>query len=187
MKKILLITVALALISGCFKKIGVNKNNTETDSSFYSLKAKSIDGKTVSMNDYKDKYIMIVNTASKCGYTYQYEGLEKLYQKHKNKLIVLGFPSNDFLWQEPGSNEKIKTFCKINYGVTFPLFAKIAVKGKKKHPIFAWLTNPELNGWNKKSPGWNFNKYLIDTSGKLVAHFGAKAEPLSKEIETLLK
>jgi len=187
MKKILFIAAIIALLPGCSKEININEKPIKTTTSFYDLKAESIDGKAVSMSEYKGKYIMVVNTASKCGYTYQYEGLEELYQKHKDKLIILGFPSNDFLWQEPGSNEKIKTFCKINYGVTFPLFAKIVVKGKKKHPVFAWLTDHTLNGWQKKSPGWNFNKYLIDKSGKLIAHFGSKVEPLSEEIETLLK
>ena len=184
-----LFIVALSIIglTGCNKKNSDLNLNTKAPSSFFALSAQTIDDKTVSMNDYKGKYILIVNTASKCGYTSQYKDLEKLYQQHKDHLIILGFPSNDFLWQEPGSNEKIKTFCEVNYKITFPMFGKISVKDKDKHPIYQWLTNPKLNGWNSTKPGWNFNKYLIDKEGKLIAHFESKVKPLSQEITSLLK
>jgi glutathione peroxidase len=155
--------------------------------SFHSLKAETIDGKTVSMADYKGKYILVVNTASKCGYTGQYKDLQELSEKYKDKLVVVGFPSNDFLWQEPGSNETIKNFCSVNYHVTFPLFSKVVVKGKKKHPVYEWLTNPKQNGWNKTKPGWNFNKYLIDPNGNLLEHFGASVKPLSDKITQHIK
>jgi glutathione peroxidase len=185
---IIFLSITLIALSGCTQKSAENISPTNTPiSSFYGLSAESIDGKIISMNDYKGMYVLVVNTASKCGYTYQYEQLEKLSQNYKDRLIVLGFPSNDFLWQEPASNEKIKSFCSLKFGVTFPMFAKIEVKGKNKHPIYEWLTNPELNGWNTTKPGWNFNKYLIDKNGKLIAHFDAKTDPLSEKITSLLK
>ncbi len=155
--------------------------------SFHALSAKSIEGKPVKMSDYKGKYILVVNTASKCRYTYQYEGLEELYQKHKDKLIILGFPSNQFWGQEPADNQKIHSFCKINYGVTFPLFTKTDVKGKNKHPVYEWLTDEDQNGWNSKGPGWNFHKYLINTEGNLIAEFSASVKPLDKKIIQYLK
>ena len=145
--------------------------------SFHDLSALSIDGQNISMESYKGKKILVVNVASKCGYTPQYEGLQKLYEMHRDELVVLGFPSNNFLWQEPRKDGEIKLFCKQNYGVTFPLFSKVHVKGRKQHPIYQWLSDPLLNGWNDKSPSWNFNKYLINEEGKLMKHFGAAIEP----------
>jgi len=181
--------IALIALSGCIHYSSAKNalGDAGPSSSFYSLSAESIDGKTISMSNYKDKYILVVNTASKCGYTSQYEQLEKLSTQYKDSLFILGFPANDFLWQEPASNEKIKSFCSLKFGVTFPMFAKITIKGKNKHPLYEWLTNPELNGWNNEKPGWNFNKYLIDRNGKLIAHFDAKTEPLSEKITSLLK
>jgi len=145
--------------------------------SFHDLSARSIDGQTVSMESYKGKKILVVNVASKCGYTPQYEGLQNLYEKYGEELVVLGFPSNNFLWQEPGQDKEIKLFCKQNYGVTFPLFSKIHVKGKKQHPVYQWLSDPKLNGWNDLKPSWNFNKYLIDEKGHLLEHFNADVNP----------
>ena len=130
--------------------------------SFYAYSAEDINGEVISMSEYKGKKILVVNVASRCGYTPQYEGLQKLYENYGDSLVVLGFPSNDFMWQEPGSNTEIKTFCKTNYGVTFPMFSKIHVKGRKQHPIYEWLSDSKLNGWNDNSPSWNFNKYLLD-------------------------
>ena len=185
---VVIIATSIICFAGCTQKNSTNVNTqTLASTSFFDLSAQTIDGKTVSMNEYKGKYILVINTASKCGYTSQYKDLEKLYQQYKDRLVILGFPSNDFLWQEPGSNEKIKTFCEVNYKITFPMFAKISVKGKDKHPLYEWLTDPKLNGWNSTKPGWNFNKYLIDKEGKLIAHFGSKVEPLSQEITSLLK
>ena len=146
--------------------------------SFYDFYAQGIDGNTISMNDFKGKKVLVVNLASKCGYTYQYEGLQTLYQTYSDSLVVLGFPSNDFLWQEPGSNVEINEFCTTNYGVTFPMFSKIHVKGRKQHPIYDWLSDSTLNGWNDDGPSWNFNKYLLDEGGKLIKWFGADVEPL---------
>ena len=149
---------------------------------FYNYTAVAIDGDTLSMNIYKGKKILIVNVASKCGYTYQYEQLQTLQSQFADKLVILGFPSNDFFWQEPGSNQEIKLFCQVNYGVTFQLFEKTHVKGKNQHPIYNWLSNSQLNGWNNKSPGWNFYKYLIDETGMLVEYFKSDIIPTDSTI-----
>ena len=154
--------------------------------SFYDLSSILIGGESVSMKTYEGKKILIVNVASKCGLTPQYEELEKLSKKYSEKLIVLGFPSNDFLGQEPGSNKEISTFCRNNYSITFPLFEKSKVKGSKKHQVYDWLTDPKKNGWNKKGPSWNFTKYLIDENGKLLKRFSPRLSPLSDEITSLI-
>ena len=146
--------------------------------SFYVLSAEDINGAIISMSSFKGKKVLVVNVASQCGYTPQYEGLQTLYETFSDSLAVLGFPSNDFLWQEPGSNSEIKTFCQRTYGVTFPMFSKIHVKGRKKHPIYDWLSDGKLNGWNGDSPSWNFNKYLLDKKGNLIEYFGADVAPL---------
>ena len=151
--------------------------------SLYDYEAISIDGDIVKLSDYKGKKIIIVNVASKCGYTYQYEGLQSLYSKYKDDVVVLGFPANDFLWQEPGKNSDIKKFCTTKYGISFNLAEKSIVK-KKKHQnsIYTWLSNKALNGWNDKAPSWNFCKYLIDEKGNLIYFYPSSIKPLSKEI-----
>ena len=154
--------------------------------SFYNLEATSMKEEGIKMDQFKGKKILIVNVASKCGLTPQYKELEELYQKYSNNLVVLGFPSNDFLRQEPGSNEEIANFCSKNYSVTFPLFEKVRVKGSKKHAVYQWLTDPKKNGWNKKGPSWNFTKYLIDENGKLIKRFSPRTLPLSHEIISLI-
>lgn len=148
---------------------------------------KSIDGKDVDFSQFKGKKVLIVNVASECGYTPQYEDLEKLYETYGDKLVVLGFPANNFGAQEPGTNEQIQEFCKKNYGVTFPLFEKISVKGDDMHPIYKWLTSKEMNGWNDQQPKWNFNKYLLDEDGNLTNYFSSTVKPLSNDIVSLLK
>ena len=145
--------------------------------SIYDFTATSIDGKQVDFNQYKGKYILIVNTASKCGFTPQYKDLQKLHVQYQHKVIVLGFPANNFLWQEPGSNEQIQNFCSENYGVTFQMFEKISVKGKDKHPIYKWL-----EAKTGKTPTWNFCKYLIDKNGDVVTFYSSSVNPLDKEI-----
>ena len=155
--------------------------------SFYDLSAVSISGDTLSMSIYKGKKILIVNVASKCGYTPQYKDLQDLSENYKDKIVVLGFPSNDFLWQEPGSNQDIATFCSIRYGVAFPMFEKVKVRGKDKHPIYQWLSEENKNGWNKKSPSWNFYKFLLDEEGKLIGKFGPKVLPASNDIIQLIE
>ena len=151
--------------------------------SFYDFSATTIDGKTINMSQYKGKKVLIVNTASKCGYTPQYKGLEELHQKMGDKLIILGFPSNQFMAQEPGDNKDIAAFCQRNYGVSFQMFEKIDVKkGKDQHPLYEFLSHKALNGWNDNDPTWNFYKYLIDENGKLTNTFASGVEPMSQEI-----
>jgi glutathione peroxidase len=148
---------------------------------------KTIDGKDVSLSAYKGKKILIVNVASKCGYTPQYEELQKFHEKYGEKVAVLGFPANNFGGQEPGSNEEIATFCKKNYGVSFQMFAKISVIGEDQHPLYKWLSTKSENGWNDQAPRWNFCKYLVDENGKLLKYFGSGVKPFDDEIVNLVK
>lgn len=143
----------------------------------YDLKMRALDGELVDFAQYRGRNLLIVNTASKCGFTYQYEDLQKLHENYGDKVTVLGFPANNFLWQEPGSNSEIAQFCQKNYGVTFRMFEKISVKGRDKHPLYRWLQ--EKSG---ESPSWNFSKYLIDKNGSVVGFYGPKVNPLDKEI-----
>jgi glutathione peroxidase len=158
----------------------------KTDSA-YGFKVKSIDGGTIDLSAYKGKKILIVNTASKCGYTRQYEGLEALYKKYKGQLVVIGFPANNFGGQEPGSNEEIQEFCTSKFSVTFPLASKVSVKGNDIDPLFKWLTNKSENGVLDANIGWNFNKFLLDENGKLLQHFSSNVEPMSEAITKYLK
>ena len=143
---------------------------------------KSIDGKTVKLSDFKGKKILFVNTASECGYTPQYKQLEELHKKYGNKVVVIGFPCNDFGGQEPGSNEEIASFCKKNYGVTFPMASKVSVKGDDTAPIFQFLTQKSLNGVKESEIKWNFTKFLLDENGKLIDSFPSKVKPMDDEI-----
>ena len=178
----------VVLLSGfSYKRIAKNNNGMIASSNFYDLKAITIDGEEISFEQFKGKKVLIVNVASKCGYTYQYEGLQKLHELYGSKVSILGFPANDFLFQERGSNEEIAEFCESNFGVTFQMFEKITTKGKKQSPVYHWLSNKKLNGWNDQKPSWNFCKYLIDEDGKLVAFFDSKVKPLSEEIVSLIK
>lgn len=154
---------------------------TMPKTSFYDLEVKDINGNTVSMSDYKGKKIIVLNVASKCGYTPQYADWESYYESHKENSVVLGFPCNQFSGQEPGTNEEIMSFCTLNYGVTFPMFDKVKVKGKEQSPIYQWLTNPDENGWNSEVPSWNFCKYIIDEEGRLTHFFASKIKPNSPE------
>jgi glutathione peroxidase len=150
----------------------------------YDFSVKSIDGKDVPLSTYKGKALLIVNTASECGFTPQYEGLQKLYEGYKAKgFEVLAFPSNDFGGQEPGSAEEIKTFCTLKYKTTFPLFAKVAVKGPKAEPLYRFLQDLPKNGGDVK---WNFSKFLVDAKGEVVAHFDSKVEPTSDTLKKAL-
>jgi len=160
---------------------------TTNAQSIHNFTVKSIDGKTLNLASFKGKKILIVNTASKCGYTPQYEGLEKVYEQYKDKLVILGFPCNQFGGQEPGTNEEIVAFCKKNYGVSFPLADKIDVKGDNIAPIYQWLTMKSKNGILDASIGWNFNKFLIDENGKMMAYFPSNIKPDSEDILKYLK
>lgn len=148
----------------------------------YDFTVKSIDGKDVKLSQYKGKKLLIVNTASECGYTPQYKELEELYKKHGDKVTVLGFPANNFGGQEPGTNEQISTFCEKNYGVTFPLFSKISVKGDDTAPLYKFLADKTKNGAVSDAPSWNFCKYLVDEQGRVVAFYPSKVRPLSEEL-----
>ncbi len=150
--------------------------------SIYEFKVEALDGTTIDFSKFKGRKIMIVNTASKCGYTPQYEALEKLYEANKSTLVIVGFPANNFLYQEPGSNEKIAEFCKKNYGVTFPMAAKISVKGGSQAPIYQWLTDKKYNGVMNSSVKWNFQKYLLNEKGELVAMFDPGTKPDNDEV-----
>jgi glutathione peroxidase len=149
--------------------------------SFFQLQANSLDGKPVSLEQFKGKKIVILNVASRCGYTPQYADWERFYQENKDNAVVLGFPSNNFMGQEPGSAEEIAAFCQKNYGVSFPMFEKVDVKGSDISPVYKWLTDPTLNGWNNQEPSWNFCKYLINEKGELTQFFASKVTPQSQE------
>ena len=150
---------------------------------FYTLKDTLTDGTPFNFNSVKGKKILLVNTASNCGYTNQYSDLEKLYQLHKDKLVVIGFPANDFKEQEKADDAAIAQFCKLNFGVSFPLMKKSSViKGEQQNRVFNWLSDSLKNGWNNKQPSWNFCKYLVDENGRLMNYFGSSVEPFAEEL-----
>ena len=155
--------------------------------SIHNFKVKSIDGKTIDFSSFKGKKILVVNTASKCGYTPQYEALQKVYEAYKNKLVIVGFPANNFGGQEPGSDSEIQDFCKANYGVSFPMASKVSVKGSDMAPIYKWLTAKSENGVLDAEVGWNFGKFLLDENGKLIAYYPSKVKPDSEEILKFVK
>jgi len=150
--------------------------------SFYDLQLNDINGNKIDLVSLKGKKVLIVNLASKCGYTSQYSDLQDLYENHSDKLEIIGIPCNDFGRQEPGSASEIKNFCKMNYGVTFTLAEKQKIKSKPVSGVYEWLSNPDLNGWNSSLPSWNFCKYMIDESGKLTHFFKSGVNPNDKEI-----
>ena len=170
------------------KPVLQNTANIKPSISFYNLKATANDGTEIGFNQFKGKKILLVNTASDCGYTGQYEELENLYNQYKNKLVIIGFPANDFKEQEKGSDETIAKFCKENYGVTFLLMKKSSViNGPQQNEVFAWLTDKNKNGWNSKQPGWNFSKYLVNEEGVLVNYFATSVSPLSEEVKKAIE
>jgi glutathione peroxidase len=203
MKKTL---VALSLTIGLFSCKEVNKKTVVTDANVtkatepasdiaknnaveknsYSYPLTSIDGKPFSLKDFAGKKILIVNTASKCGYTPQYEALEALYKKYSDKLVIVGFPANNFGGQEPGTNEEIKDYCKKNYGVSFPLSEKVSVVGEDAAPLFKWLVSKELNGVMDATIKWNFSKFLLDEKGNLLAAFPSSVKPMDDAIVSKL-
>jgi glutathione peroxidase len=155
--------------------------------SIHSFTVKGIDGKDIKLASFKGKKILVVNTASKCGYTPQYEALEKVYEQYKDKLVIIGFPCNQFGGQEPGSNEEIVEFCKKNYGVTFPLADKVDVKGTNTAAIYQWLTQKSKNGVLDATISWNFNKFLLDENGKMIAYYPSNITPDNQAILSQLK
>lgn len=179
----LLLAVSLIIVYAKNKGTDMSKLNPLPEKSIYDFVMKNIDGQDIKMEQYRGKVVLIVNVASKCGYTKQYEGLQKMYLKYQDQgFLILGFPANNFLSQEPGTDEEIKTFCSTRYNVTFPMFSKISVKGDDKHPFYRFLTekqtNPEFAGEIK----WNFNKFLIDKNGNIVARFDSGVKPEDHEL-----
>ena len=176
LKKIVLSTLVLvSIVSNSQTKINQNM-------SLYTIEINSLDGKPIHLNDYKGKYILFVNVASECGFTGQYEDLQKLYDTYQDKLMVIGVPCNQFGSQEPGTANQIQSFCSKNYGVTFLMTEKINVKGELQHPLYKWLTNKELNGVKSTSVKWNFQKYLVDDKGNFIDYFYSITKPLSSKI-----
>lgn len=168
------ISAMLFLVIGCMaqttKEVPMN--------TFYDIEVNTIAGEPVRMEQYKGKVLLIVNTASKCGFTGQYDGLQKLYETYQDRgLVILGFPSNNFMGQEPGTNEEIQSFCTLNYGVTFPLFEKIDVKGKGQHSLYSYLTSKKTNPEFSGKISWNFNKFLISSDGQIINRFGSRTKP----------
>ncbi len=184
MKYLLLIAIAVIACTAAYSKTKTKKKTPATSASknIYDFKIASLDGGVIDFSKYKGKKILIVNTASKCGFTPQYEGLEKLYESHKDKLVIVGFPSDNFGGQEYQDNNEIKEFCKKNYGVTFPLTTRVDVKGDKTTPVYSYLCNKSENGVLDATISWNFNKFIIDENGKLLAHFDSKVKPDDPEL-----
>lgn len=183
------LVLAVAGVAGAAYKMGFifnpSPSEPRSEKTIHDFSVKNIDGQPAKLDIYKGKVVMIVNVASKCGYTPQYEGLQALYDKNKdNGFVILGFPANNFMSQEPGTDAEIKEFCSSKYKVTFPMFAKISVKGEDQHPLYNFLTNkatdPEFSG----DISWNFNKFLIDRTGKIVARFGSKDTPEGDAVTT---
>ena len=168
--------------------VQLNTTNSLPIQSFYDLQAIKNNGDTLHFSELKGTKVLIVNTASDCGYTGQYEELEKLHKEFGNKLVILGFPANDFKEQETKSDTDIAAFCKVNYGVTFQLMKKSSVlKSAQQNPVFNWLSNPAANGWSKYEPTWNFSKYIIDETGVLKAFYTQNVSPLSSSVAKQLK
>ena len=191
MKVILIVALSTIIsVSGIYilreKVFKVNDQAPEgdfiSDESFYTLSAKDINGKIINFSKFKGKKLLIVNVASKCGYTSQYKDLQELHRKYNDKITILAFPSTNFGFQEPGSNDQIEEFCDSNFGIVFQLFEKSDVRGKNSNDVYKWLSSIESNGWNDKSPRWNFFKYLIDENGNLSSIYSSNVNPLDKEI-----
>ncbi len=177
-KKLYRFRMKVSKLTGIGINVKLNDEKISPAQSFYGLKAKATNGEEVEFEKFRGKKILLVNLASQCGFTPQYNQLEELFQNAKNKITILGFPSNDFGGQEPGTNEEIEQFCKVNFGVTFPLFQKDHVKGIDKQPVYQWLCEASKNGWNNEEPSWNFCKYLIDEKGNLEKIFSSSVSPL---------
>ena len=174
-------------VTGKKSKVMENSEGAETLGYLHDLSVHLNNGSELKLETLKGKKILLVNTASDCGYTHQYEDLQKLYEANKDKLMVIGFPANDFKEQEKGTDKEIAEFCKVNYGITFPLAAKSSViKGVHQNEIFKWLSDETLNGWNDQQPSWNFCKYLADENGKLIKFFDTGVPPLSDELKNAI-
>jgi glutathione peroxidase len=184
-KKMKTITIIAALIFAVL--VNINAQNKEMNN-LHDFKVTAIDGSEYDLAQLKGKKVLVVNTASKCGYTPQYEDLQKLYETYGgDDFTIIGFPANNFMGQEPGTNDEIRDFCRINYGVTFPMMAKISVKGKDMHPLYEWLTEAEKNGKMDSKVKWNFQKYFIDENGNLVDFATPGVKPFDEKITEWIK
>jgi glutathione peroxidase len=184
-QKLLHLAYPLLMLSGKFRKDAVlfNKRNLPPSKPFHKLGFHLTNGQQLSLSQFEGKKILIVNTASDCGFTRQYGELQELYDNYKQNLEIIAFPSNEFKEQEQGTDEDIAQFCQINFGVRFPIAKKTIVRrSQQQHPVFAWLTQSASNGWNNKAPEWNFSKYLVNEEGVLTHYFGPHVSPLSKEV-----
>ncbi|AUP77987.1 glutathione peroxidase [Flavivirga eckloniae] len=164
-----------------------NKSHNIEPKSIYEVTINALNGSPINLSEYKGKYILFVNVASKCGFTPQYKDLQKLYDAHKEKLQIIGVPCNQFGGQEPGNTNEIETFCKVNYGVSFLITEKIDVKGKNQHSLYTWLTQKSKNGKTNSKVKWNFQKYLVDPNGRLIDYYFSITSPLSTKIVKHLK
>ena len=174
-------------ITGGRSKVMTNNKQTAPPLSLYDLSIQLNNGNELKLETLKGKKILLVNTASHCGYTNQYDDLQKIYETNKDKLVVIGFPANDFKEQEEGNDNDIAAFCKINYGITFPLATKSSViKGEQQNEIFKWLSDKKLNGWNDQQPTWNFSKYLVNEKGSLTNYFDPAVSPAGDEIKNAI-
>lgn len=186
MKKLLIFIVAVGLclpLGEGYAHMVLTENVTNMPEGFYDFEVEAIDGSSFDLHQLRGKRVLVVNTASECGFTPQYAQLQELYEQYKDQdFVIIGFPANNFGGQEPGSNAEIATFCEKNYGVTFPMMEKISVKGADVHPLFRWLTQKSLNGVSDTEVTWNFNKFLIDEEGNWVGHYDSKVEPLDDRI-----
>ncbi len=163
------------------------KKNLTNRSSIYTIAIDGVDGRPISLSNFKGKAMLFVNVASKCGFTPQYKALQQLQDRYKDKLVVIGLPCNQFARQEPAAADEIQSFCQRNFGITFPLTEKVDVKGSRQHPLYKWLTKKELNGKRNSSVRWNFQKYLVNEKGELVDFFYSTTKPMSTKITNYLK
>ena len=189
--KYLLFTALLAACTGSSTGELANSTSNQTNeisipmekTSFHDLSATTIDGQIFDFSTLKGKRVLLVNVASKCGYTSQYEGLQELHATYgSDEFVIIGFPSNDFGGQEPGSELEIKSFCSKNYGVTFQMMGKVSTDSDNGHPVYQWLSNAAQNGVDDANVSWNFNKFLVDSEGNWVSHLGSRVRPMSKEV-----
>jgi glutathione peroxidase len=179
-------------IMGLFSLFSSKSNSQVTEiktpvTSIYDIDINALEGDSLDLSAFKGKKLLIVNVASKCGFTPQYKDLQDLHELYGDKLVIIGVPCNQFLGQEPGDAEKIATFCERNYGVTFQITEKVDVKGSNQHPLYTWLTDKSKNGSNDSNVKWNFQKYIISENGELEAIFGSKVNPMSEEIQAFFK
>jgi glutathione peroxidase len=187
MKKLLSFLTSILALASCTSQSARQRTSdapATSNASFYNFKLPELEsGAPIDFSTYKGKKIVLLNVASKCGYTPQYADWEAFHKQYGDKVVVLGFPANNFMGQEPGSNEDIASFCSKNYGVTFPMFQKISVKGDDMHPLYQWLSQKDKNGWNEQAPSWNFCKYVVDEKGELVSFFPSGVKPGDAEFK----